>query len=267
MTDTLDSLLRTTGMWRASSIDHAAKSGIASGYPELDRKLPGAGWPGEGITELLHERTGIGELRLVTPALAHLSQEQERWIVWVAPPFIPYAPALTAEGFDLSNLLLVNPENEADKLWAIEKALLSRSCSAVLAWPEMIRNQDIRRLQLAAREGKCWNILFRPMKRAQHASPADLRIKVMPDLSPSLRESSSVQVSIIKRRGGWATDFFSVDLKDSLQRTRLKFSELIVPVTTATKNRGANVAETESMEVSTYGQPSHEWNERLQQGF
>ena len=45
----------------------------------------------------------IGELQLVIPALAALSRE--RWILWLSPPYIPYAPALAASGSRESPLL------------------------------------------------------------------------------------------------------------------------------------------------------------------
>lgn len=246
MSEALDKLLQTSGIWRASSIDHGVKPGIPSAYPELDRQLPGGGWPRDGVTELLHDHQGLGELRLITPALAQLSREQTRWITWVAPPYIPYAPALAAQNIDLSSLLMVTPGNGKDTLWAIEKALLSHSCSAVLAWPGAIRNRDIRRLQLAAREGHCWSILFRPSQAAKQASPAELRIQLEP--SPVLSDSSSIQVCILKRRGGWGGDPFSVSLKDNLSRTTPSFAELIVPGTDEKQSRAEISREEKSEE-------------------
>ena len=46
--------------------------------------------------ELLSEDYGIGELRLLSPALATLSSTDDRCIAWVNPPHLPYAPALQA---------------------------------------------------------------------------------------------------------------------------------------------------------------------------
>jgi|TARA_B100000315_G_scaffold203179_1_gene196167 hypothetical protein len=227
MSEALNNLLQTSGIWRASSIDHGVRLGIPSDYPELDRQLPGGGWPRDGVTELLHDQQGMGELRLIAPALARLSREQTRWITWVCPPYIPYAPALAAWDVDLSSLLVVTPGNGKDALWAIEKALLSHSCSAVLAWPGTIRNGEIRRLQVAAREGNCWSILFRPTQAAKQTSPAELRIRLEPSPVPS--DNSSIEVCILKRRGGWGSDPFSVSLNDNLSRITPSFPELIVP--------------------------------------
>ena len=66
------------------------RTGLASGYAELDRHLPGGGWPRHTLTEILVEHYGIGELEILMPALAHLSAEdpatphlEPGWIAWV----------------------------------------------------------------------------------------------------------------------------------------------------------------------------------------
>ena len=102
----LEKLLENPKVWRGSS-QAGIRTGLASGYPKLDRYLPGGGWPLEALTEILTGQYGIGELRLLMPALAQLSRDETQaqysgsseyaepgWIAWVAPPFQPYAPAL-----------------------------------------------------------------------------------------------------------------------------------------------------------------------------
>lgn len=239
MKEELKKLLQTSNIWRASSMNHTAAPGISSGFPELDQLLPGHGWPKNGAMELLHDQPGIGEIRLIIPALAQLSRDNSRWIAWIAPPYIPYPPALIAAGVDLSRILVVRPGNEKDALWATEKALTSGSCSAVLAWPgNKVRDKDIRRLQVAAKENHCWNILFRPIRAARQASPAELRIMLQPLHASALSDSSMLNVSILKRRGGWATDIFPVNLQDDLNRITPLFSELIVPFPSRRKDAG-----------------------------
>ena len=126
----LDDLLRNASVWKGRSryeLSHI--KGLSTGIEELDEALPGQGWPLGSVIEIIVERYGLGELTLLMPALVELtnqSKENNRgWILWVAPPFIPYAPALTDHGLDLSNLLLVHPQNTAgfdhhDALWAVE---------------------------------------------------------------------------------------------------------------------------------------------------
>ena len=69
-----------------------------------------------------------------------------RWIVCIAPPLLPYAPALASAGVPLARLLVVRPERREDLLWAARQALLSGSCTCVLAWPQRIDNAGLRLL-------------------------------------------------------------------------------------------------------------------------
>lgn len=148
----------------------------SSGYPELDAWLPGGGWPRGQLTEILIDREAVGELSLLMPALAALSHER-RWIAWIAPPHIPYAPALAAWGINLTTMLLVTKRG-MDRLWAAEQALASGMCGAVLTWPGIVDFRQLRRLQLAAERGRTCGFLFRPRRAAAEASPATLRLSI-----------------------------------------------------------------------------------------
>jgi hypothetical protein len=155
---------------------------LSSGYPELDALLPGGGWPAAKLTEIAVERWGSGELALLMPLLARLSAAgpapASRWIAWISPPFLPYAPALAAAGVDLSSMLLVRGREDAETLWAAEQALQSGSCRAVLAWAGQADRRGLRRLQLAAESGRTPVILFRPSTALGAPSPAAVRISV-----------------------------------------------------------------------------------------
>lgn len=188
-------LLQYGKPWRGNMLPPAAP-GLPSGFPELDALLPDGGWPQGALTELLVPNEGIGALQLVLPALARLSQ-QRRWIAWVAPPYVPYPPALVAAGVDVSRLLFVHPRAGGDGLLAIEQSLRSGTCGAVLAWPMGGDGPSLRRLQLAAAEGHSSGILFRPASLADQPSPAAVRLRVE-------RTAHGLDVSLLKRRGGWA---------------------------------------------------------------
>ena len=182
--------------------------GLESGYPELDKHLPGGGWPRGSLTEILTAQPGIGELRLLMPALARLSTEvperdfgEPGWIAWVAPPFQPYPPALRQHGIDLSRMLIVRPASAGEILWSAEQALSSGTCAAVLLWPESLDDQASRRLQLAAEKGHSWAIAFRPLAARRQPSAAALRVELHPEGAlPS--SGQGARVHILKSRGG-----------------------------------------------------------------
>lgn len=188
MHETLENLLRDRRIWQGE-IAAAQVAGMSTGCGDLDAALPGGGWPGAALTEILIEHHGLGELELLMPALARLSKG-ERVIVWVAPPFIPYAPALIGAGLELKRLLVVHAETPADVLWSAEQALRSGSSSAVLAWAEP-STQWLRRLQLAAEAGAAWGVLFRTAAAQRRSSYAALRLRVEPG-----------RLELLKCRGG-----------------------------------------------------------------
>ncbi len=201
MSSSLDKLLENPRVWRGRE-QLGRQAGIATGYAELDKHLPGGGWPPDALTEVLTTRYGIGELRLLMPALAQLSNEAPRqdftepgWIAWVAPPFQPYPPALQQCGIDLSRMLIVRPKETDEILWSAEQALSSGTCAAVLLWPDTLDDQGSRRLQLAAEKGRSWAVAFRPLAARRQPSAAALRLELQSN-------AQGMRVHILKSRGG-----------------------------------------------------------------
>jgi cell division inhibitor SulA/protein ImuA len=198
----LTDILRHRLVRRAGEFARSESPGIPSGFPALDAELPGGGWPTGALTELLPEHEGIGEVRALGPALARLSREG-RWLAWIAPPHLPYAPALQAAGIDLARVMIVRTRSPQDTLWALEQALQSGACGAVLGWPQTASSTpsftptftQLRRLQIAAEGSQALALLFRSPLAAREASPAVLRLHLQ-----SL--GGELAVRILKRRGG-----------------------------------------------------------------
>jgi cell division inhibitor SulA/protein ImuA len=176
VSEALERLLRRPDIWRGGR--GTAVPVLPTGFAALDGALPGGGWP-PGLTEILPARQGIGELRLLLPALVGLSRAGH-WVVWVCPPHVPYAPALAAHGVDLARVLVVCPPREADGLWAAEQVLRARACGVALVWPRSVAGVALRRLQLAAQEGGSRGVLFREPVAALQPSPAGLRLLLEP---------------------------------------------------------------------------------------
>jgi cell division inhibitor SulA/protein ImuA len=228
MSATVEELLQRHGtqLWRARAsvrdAGAAAATGLPTGYAALDRCLPGGGWPRQGLIEILSDQRGIGELRLLLPALAALCHEagateyppprsrdagchagsamlpHDRgsggWIAWVSPPYRPYAPALAAWGIDVARMLVV--QAAAATAWAMDQALRAEACSAVLGWADPRDPQALRRLQLAAEASRSLAVLYRPLQAGLTPSPAVLRLALLGNSSDGL------QVRIVKSRGG-----------------------------------------------------------------
>ena len=167
----------------------------ASGWTELDAVLPGGGWQAGTVVELMPTATGIGELRLLLPALARITGAG-RHVTLIAPPYIPFAPALSQHGVRLERLLVIQAQQADDILWAAEQSLRCRSFGAVLAWPATIRDREVRRLQLAAEAGGSTGFLYRSVDAAREASPAALRLQLR------RTDHNELQIDVLKCRGG-----------------------------------------------------------------
>jgi hypothetical protein len=211
----LEDILQRHPVWRGGAVASATPA-VPTGFAELDRALPGGGWPTGALSEILAGLEGMGELELVLPALAGLSWAGKR-IVWLAPPHLPYAPALAAAGIDLARLVVVRAPGKRDGLWAAEQVLRSGSCHALLAWLPGARYEELRRLAVAADTSRAWVALFRPQEAAHQSSPAALRLSLEP-------AADALSVHILKRRGAPAAAALHLPVKrpvHALGRTAL----------------------------------------------
>lgn len=203
MNPALAQLLSHPAIWRGDDCAPEPAS-VRTGFAELDAALPGGGWPRGALTELVLEREGIGELRLTLPALVRL-QAEGRTIVWVAPPYRPYAPALTAAGVDVGRLIVVHGITRSEALWAYEQALRAPECGAAFAWMNAHEERMLRRLQVAAREGRTWGVLWRRPGQRASAAAAPLRLALAPS-------QGRLAVRVMKRRGGELPRPITLDL-------------------------------------------------------
>lgn len=203
-------------VWQASRMAQHMPPALSSGFARLDAELPGAGWPTGMLTELIAPEPGIGELRLLVPLLRQLTRER-RFVILLAPPHIPYAPALASFGIDLDLVIVVQASHAANRLWAIEQSLKSASFGALLAWlPQDTRPEHLRRLQMAAQGIQGPAFLFRPLKAQFEASPAPLRLLLLP------RPQQQLSVQVLKRRGPVLAWPLMLDLPQPVSAIRLK---------------------------------------------
>ena len=211
--DLLQKLLESPDIWRPGHACLSGRQTCTTGFSVLDQWL-GGGWPLGVLTEVLLDDPGVGELGLMMPALVKLctgrigqmrnhanknllqtEAKQSSWSVFIAPPHIPYAPALADYHIDVSRLLVITPDTSADALWAMEQVLRSGIFAAVFGWFAMVDMHALRRLQLAAEAGMSLACIFRHTRFASSASPAAVRIRLEPD-------SGETRLHILRNRYG-----------------------------------------------------------------
>lgn len=201
MSALLEQLARRQLIWQGNN-QQAAYQAVSSGFAELDQKLAG-GFPATGLIDIQTEYA-IGELRLLLPYLVQ-QQSQGRLLVLIAPPAQPCADMFSSAGINLAQLLIINPKNNKEALWAAEQCLQSGCCASVLLWQLTMTLAQARRLQLAAEQGAASLLLLRRV-HAGLSLPVNLSVKLQP-------HQEGVQLSVSKRKGGWATAPFVVNMQ------------------------------------------------------
>jgi hypothetical protein len=180
----LADILADARVWKLKDASAAPTRPVwSTGNSALDARLPGGGWPTASLIEVLLDHTGLGEVQLFLPALVECQRntgsgrgDDAPWLVLIAPPHEPYAPALAQQGIELRRLLVVRPPSATEALWAAEQALGSGVCAAVLLWLKGSDDRWLRRLKLAAEAGGALGVLFRPGRHRFESSPASLRL-------------------------------------------------------------------------------------------
>jgi cell division inhibitor SulA/protein ImuA len=230
---TIEQLLESNrNLWRGR--DHKGESSdtIATGFAELDTMLPAGGWPMQGLVEMVSERWGVGELQLFLPLMRHLIA-RGNWVLWIAPPYSPYAPGLAQAGIDLRRILIVGGSNaplrseafwgkkaapepvsserlsSKEALWSMEKALQTQHCGLVLAWHSQLPQPTLRRLQLAAITGKTLGVVF--MSKNSEHSPSSMRLKIKSSESDGA-EPAYAEVGLLKARGSYRQSTARINL-------------------------------------------------------
>ncbi|WP_321792561.1 translesion DNA synthesis-associated protein ImuA [Caballeronia sp. J97] len=192
-------------LWRGSQLARAYGMTIETGFPHLTVELPGGGWPVGSLVELLVQQPGVGEVRLLHPALVSVSK---RPLVLLQPPHVPNALALTYLGLPAEKLMWLHAPKTGDALWSAERVLSAGTCGALLFWQQHIRQESLRRLHLAAQSTETLLVLIRPLACAQDASPATLRLAVRP-------ADGGINVNIVKRRGPTRSEKLFIPIQPS----------------------------------------------------
>ncbi len=201
----LDALLRRRDLWRMGALPRSGAPGISTGFAALDERLPDRGWPAGALSEVLVSALASCELALVRPALAALTRAG-REVILVGPAHLPYAPGLAERGVDLERLLVVRGASGEEQAWAAEQALRSGACAAVALWARRLDARTVRRLQLAAQEGRACGWLFRTFAASAAPSPAPLRLALEP-------RPRGARVEVRKCRGGPSGSVFELVLE------------------------------------------------------
>jgi protein ImuA len=196
-------------IWRGDALGSAADPVVSSGFDELDKELPGGGWPTRNLIELLLTAEGLGEISLLAPSLGQITGNR-RNILLVGSPYIPYMHAWENLDIDSRRIVMARVYQPAECLWVLEQGIKSAAFGVVIGWLSQISQQMTRRLQIIARAASSLIFLFRPASAQFEPSAAPLRLML-----GSARQHA-LSVRLLKRRGAPA----SAPLRITLPQTR-----------------------------------------------
>jgi protein ImuA len=181
-------------VWRGAGLARQTAAVLPTGWSVLDAELPGGGWPTQAVCEILSPQPAILEWRLLGPALRRAVAAGGQ-VVLVGPPRHPYLPGLAHEGVGEHQLVWVQADAPAERLWATEQLIKANAAGAVIAWLPQVRQEQLRRLQVCAQSCEGPVFLCRPQAAQHEASAAPLRVHATFGLDWEL------QVRVLKRRG------------------------------------------------------------------
>lgn len=204
--------LETAG--RATDPNQAS---ISCGCAGLDACLPAGGYLPGSVIEYLRTTSACGAGYLAFAAAASAMRASGGFLVVVDIGRCIYPPALLGHGIDLSQVIFVRPDSQADAMWATDQALRTPAVAAVVAELEFIDDRSARRLQLAAERGGGLGLLLRGLAARRSPSWSEVQWIVkgggsreLPQplsgspFSSSTSRGRQLQVQLARVRGGQA---------------------------------------------------------------
>ena len=215
--------LRQMEQARRPAVETAGR--ISTGVEPLDALLPGGGWQLGTIVEWLAAGDGKGSsgggAGTLALAASRPALNDGGAMVVVDPSREFYPPAAAGLGIALERMLVVNPADEREALWAIEQSLRCTGVAATVGWIGRLDSRAFRRLQLAAEAGGGLGIFLRPERVRKQPSWAEVRLLVS---GRGSRDKGQGPEKNLKASGGCqAPENFS------FQRSRAAREKLLLP--------------------------------------
>jgi cell division inhibitor SulA len=228
-----------------------------TGFEELDQALHSGGWPTSGLVELLYASACPQAIRLLLPVL---SRRQDGLIAMANPPARPQARTLQQAGIHSANILIMRSNDPKTLLRACRETAASGAASALLAWlPDGTDTPEhLRRLHMAATQGRCLLVVLRHAHHAVNASPAPLRLVLQGS------RAAQVSIEIIKQPGGWGGQKINLPLSpERIHSPLANTAHMPIPTTMLTHGQPSGItacqdkdlAESEIIPVQPFRDP------------
>jgi hypothetical protein len=183
---TIDALRDQLQHWEAKHHKPSLVEPISSGCQAFDDWLPKGGFAPGQLIEWLSSRPGSGAAALAWVIAirsvrdANCPSGSTQSIVVVDRDGTFYPSAAIAWGLKPEQIMIVQPKNLDDTMWALNQALRCSAVTAVWTRLETIDASHFRRLQLSAEEGATLGLFVRPASAQGQPSWSDVQLLVRP---------------------------------------------------------------------------------------
>ncbi len=197
MNPILHELQNKQWVWSATSAkQQEQQKPTSTGFATLDQAL-NAGFPRAGMIHV-QSKLGCGEFQLLLKIIQQQDSDQRHrfWVI-VSPPGNVNAEFLLNHNVDLARLLVIHKTSDEEALWATEQCVKSGACAGIFMWHKSLTHLQIRKLEIAAQQGKSYCIWFDNSEHMRTNLPLNLSLTLQ-------RNGEQVNVNINKQKHGWA---------------------------------------------------------------
>lgn len=155
------------------------------------------------VHELLTERCQPSPTWIAT-LLARAASRDGGSVVWSDPHKKLYPPALADAGISLDRLIVLQPKNLNEELWAIAECLRCKAVRVTVAEVSRLTSVQARQLQLAAERGGGIGLLLRRVGKESAIYAAATRWMICP--LPGDKAAQRWKMELIHGHGGRVGD-------------------------------------------------------------
>ena len=186
---------------------------VSCGCDNLDHFLPDEGFRRGSLVEWLADQN-TADADCLTLIVAREACRDGGMLVVFDSLRQFYPPAAVRLGIDPARLLVVQPADAAEKLWALDQVLRSQGVAAAVARLDRVGSHDFRRLQLAAESQKVLGLLLRPPQARGEPSWAEVRLQIESLPSTQTRDARRFKVELLRSRRGVGRGTIEVEINE-----------------------------------------------------
>jgi len=117
--------------------------------------------PKANVTEIIIAKDKVDSIQLLLPMLTKLNQDK-RWLAWIDPPIqLLKEWQLSHDELATEEIMILRSSDSNSAFQLSKKALKAGTCHAVIAWTNILNNDEFSQLEKASSIGNSHGIILR----------------------------------------------------------------------------------------------------------